>query len=341
MRLKFIAAIVLVPIVALACNLPASTPAPQGSDFDVVSTYAAQTVEASLNQAQPTATSQAAVQPTAQSGQGSVQSTATSQPQAGQPTNTPQPCNRASFVEDITVPDNTNFTVGKAFTKTWKLKNVGSCTWTSGYQLVFDSGDLMGGPASQQLTAGTVAPGETIDVSVNLIAPAAPGTYKGNWKLKEPGGAIFALSTGAFWVQIKATAAADWPTVKKGDTGNEVYAIQYLLIHHGQTPAADGIFGPDTQAEVEDFQTVKNLTEDAIVGPETWQALIVQVKQGDTGPAVRAVQQVLKGKFGFAINVDGIFGPATAQAVKDFQTSKGIASDGIVGPITWRKLIGN
>lgn len=271
-----------------------------------------------------------------------MQSTATSQPpQAGQPSNTPQPCNRASFVEDITVPDNTNFTVGKAFTKTWKLKNVGSCTWTSGYQLIFDSGDQMGGPASQQLTVGTVAPGQTIDVSVNLVAPAVPGTYKGNWKLKESGGAIFALSTGPFWVQIKATATADWPTLKKGDTGNEVYAIQYLLTHHGQTPATDGIFGPDTQAEVEDFQTVKNLKEDAIVGPETWQALIVQVKLGDTGPAVRAVQQVLKGKFGFAINVDGIFGPATVQAVKDFQTSKGIAADGIVGPITWQKLIGN
>jgi peptidoglycan hydrolase-like protein with peptidoglycan-binding domain len=78
------------------------------------------------------------------------------------------------------------------------------------------------------------------------------------------------------------------------------------------------------------------------VGPETWQALIVTVKQGDTGPAVRAAQQLLKGKFGFnAVAVDGIFGPVTAQAVKDFQTSKGIASDGIVGPVTWQKLINN
>lgn len=342
MRIKLVPALILIAALVAACNLPSGAPQPE-NDFDMVSTYAAQTVEASLNQSQPTATSATGNQPTSQPGPGSVQPTATTQPQqAGQPTATSLPCNRASFVEDVTIPDNTNITVGKAFTKTWRLKNVGSCTWTSGYQLIFDSGDQMGGPASQQLTNGTVPPGQTIDVSVNLVAPNSPGTYKGNWKLKDSGGAIFALSTGPFWVQVKATAAPDWPTLMKGDSGNEVYAIQFLLLHHGQTPAADGIFGNETQSEVEDFQTLKNLKEDGIVGPETWQALIVTVKQGDTGPAVRAVQQLLRGKFGFNnVTVDGIFGPITAQAVKDFQASKNIASDGIVGPNTWQKLINN
>lgn len=342
MKIKIIPLILSTTLILAACNLPSGAPQ-SGNEFDAVSTFAAQTVEASITQGQiqvqatPTTDTQPANPP---SGQGS---TATSQPlQAGQPSLTPIPCNRASFVEDITVPDNTSITAGKAFTKTWKLKNVGSCTWTSGYSIVFDSGDQMSGPASQQLTNGTVAPGQTIDVSVNLIAPNSPGTYKGNWKLKDSGGAIFALSTGPFWVQIKAGAAPDWPTFKKGDTGNEIYALQFLLVHHGQTPAADGIFGNETQSELEDFQTLKNLKEDGIAGPETWPVLIVQVKQGDTGPAVRALQQLLKGKFGFnAVTVDGIFGPITAQAVKDFQTSKGIASDGIAGPITWQKLIGN
>lgn len=343
MKTKIAAFLILLLFLTTACNLPSSTAQPQ-DDFDLVSTLAAQTVQASINQ---DATSTSVLEIQLQTPQSTVQepsqATATSQPpQPGQPTATSQPCNRASFVEDITVPDNTPITVGKAFTKTWKLKNVGSCTWTSGYQLIFDSGDQMSGPSSQQLTNGTVAPGQTLDVSVNLIAPNSPGTYKGNWKLKDPSGAIFALSTGPFWVQIKAAAAPDWPTVKKGDSGNDVYAIQYLLIHHGETPAADGIFGNETQTEVEDFQTVKNLKEDGIVGPETWQALIVTVKQGDTGPAVRAVQQLLKSEYGFNnVNVDGIFGPITAQAVKDFQTSKGIASDGIVGPVTWQKLINN
>jgi peptidoglycan hydrolase-like protein with peptidoglycan-binding domain len=198
----------------------------------------------------------------------------------------------------------------------------------------------MGGPASQQLTNGTVAPGQTIDVSVNLTAPASTGTYKGNWKLREPGGTIFGLSTGPFWVQIKAvTANAEWPTYKQGDSGPEVYAIQFLLNAHGANLNPDGIFGPLTQAAVEDFQTDEGLSEDIVVGPETWDALIIQVAQGQQGPAVRAVQRLLKYKFGYNITVDGIFGPATATAVKDFQTNHNLTSDGIVGPKTWKKLV--
>jgi len=69
--------------------------------------------------------------------------------------------------------------------------------------LVFDHGDKMSGPDSKQLTTGVVNPGQNIDVSVDLVAPSTAGTYKGYWMLREPGGAIFGLSTGAFWVDIK------------------------------------------------------------------------------------------------------------------------------------------
>jgi peptidoglycan hydrolase-like protein with peptidoglycan-binding domain len=92
---------------------------------------------------------------------------------------------------------------------------------------------------------------------------------------------------------------------------------------------------------VEDFQTDKNLGEDGIVGPETWAALIIQTNQGDTGQEVRAVQKLLKDKYGYNINVDGIFGPDTSNAVKDFQSDNGLAVDGIVGPNTWRELVSN
>jgi hypothetical protein len=307
---------------SLACNMPASAPTVEANVF----TLAAQTVTASASQIEtvtPTPAASATITPTA---------LVTFTPTA-------VPCNIASFVSDVTTPDDTPITVGGAFTKTWRLKNVGSCTWTSGYQLVFDSGDKMNGPDSQQLTAGTVAPGQTIDVSVNLTAPGSTGTYKGNWKLREPGGAVFGLSTGPFWVQIKATANAEWPTYKKGDAGPEVYAIQFLLNAHGANLTPDGLFGPLTLAAVEDFQTDEGLSEDGIVGPETWDALIIQVSQGNNGPAIRAVQRLLKHKFGYNINVDGIFGPATKDAVKDFQTNHGLSSDGIVGPKTWKKLI--
>jgi hypothetical protein len=318
-----------------ACNLPAGA---QQGDEEQLLTQVAGTVTAFARAGQPTSVLDLQLVTPLPTGPAAEPPT----PQASPATPTPTPCNRASYVSDVTIPDDSSITVNAAFTKTWRLKNVGSCTWTSGYQLVFDSGDQMGGPASKQLTNGTVAPGQTVDVSVDLVAPANPGTYKGNWKLREPGGAIFALSTGPFWVQIKAAAAqVGWPTFEKGDSGEEVFAIQYLLKAHGHDLNTDGLFGPITQSKVEDFQTDQGLVEDAFVGPETWKALIIQVNQGKNGPAVRAVQKLLKDKFGYNLAVDGIFGPATANAVKDFQSDNDLAVDGIVGPKTWEKLISN
>lgn len=120
-------------------------------------------------------------------------------------TATPQPCtNRASFDADVTVPDGTAFAPGAAFTKTWRLRNEGTCTWDSTYALVFTGGYIMDGPPAQQLV-GTAAPGATIDVSVSLIAPSAVGTYRGEWHLRSPDGVIFGLGERGdrpFWVEI-------------------------------------------------------------------------------------------------------------------------------------------
>ena len=325
--LTLVAPVLLLSI--LACNLPTAT---AGTDEDAFLTLVAQTLTATTLQA-ATATQPGAT------------STPTNTPVVTA-TNTSQvvPCNLASFVSDVTIPDNTQLDLNESFTKTWRLKNVGTCTWTSGYQVVFDSGDQMGGPVSQQLTNGTVAPNQTIDVSLNLKAPGAAGTYKGNWKLREPGGVIFGLSTGPFWVQIKAQAQnvslPDWPLTKTGDTGAEVSALQHLLKAHGEDLTVDGIFGPITKTRLQHFQGQNGLATDGIAGPLTWPKLILQVKQGDHGQAVRAVQAVLNEKFGYGLVVDGDFGPATDNAVRDYQDDHGLAVDGIVGPQTWRSLIG-
>jgi hypothetical protein len=131
-------------------------------------------------------------------------------------TNTTIPCDRAAFVTDVTVPDGEEFEPNENFTKTWRLKNDGSCTWTSSYALIFDSGDSMGGPASKQLTSGTVAPGATMDVSVDLTAPSSPGTYKGYWKLRNGSGVNFGIGAGGtnpFWVEIKVVPNTTTKTV--------------------------------------------------------------------------------------------------------------------------------
>ncbi|MBI2334093.1 MAG: peptidoglycan-binding protein [Chloroflexi bacterium] len=320
-----------------ACSLPSSDPQ---YDFNQLSTFAAQTQIAAGTQGLQTPQATTTVQqdlltpPTQFAG--------TLQPVI--PTQTGTPCNLASFVGDVTVPDNTNFIVEKPFTKTWRLKNAGTCTWTSAYQLVFDSGERMSGPESKQLTTSTVAPGETIDISVDLIVPGLAGTYKSNWKIKDDKGEVFGLASGPFWVQIKVKrgGVVVWHTYKQGDTATEVYALQYLLRDHGYTNLlVDGIFGAETLAKVKNFQNKNDIEdEDGIVGPETWEALVINVSQGGNGDAVRAVQYLLQKKYGYTLEVDSIFGPITAQAVKDFQSKQGLTADGAVGPLTWQKLIG-
>ncbi len=122
------------------------------------------------------------------------------------PSETPLPCNLAVFVKDVTVPDGKVFEPGEVFDKTWRLKNAGSCAWTSGYQIVFVGGDAMNAPASVAVTAGTVNPGQNVDVTVTLTAPASDGTYRGNWKMRDPSAVIFGVensSSGYFWVEIE------------------------------------------------------------------------------------------------------------------------------------------
>lgn len=127
------------------------------------------------------------------------------------PSDTPIPCNMGRFVTDVTIPDGTKFEPGETFTKTWRLKNVGSCAWTSGYDIVFSGGDAMDAPASVQITSGTVQPGNNVDVSVQLTAPDDEGTYRGNWQLRDPNGVIFDIensTSGLFWVEIKVKEPA-------------------------------------------------------------------------------------------------------------------------------------
>jgi hypothetical protein len=120
-------------------------------------------------------------------------------------TNTPSiPCNAASFVDDITYPDGSVVAPGSTFIKTWRLKNVGSCGWGNTYALVFASGSQLGGPSSASVPVG-VKPGETVDLSVTLTAPATAGDYTGYWQLKAPDGATFGTTSKStpFWVKIK------------------------------------------------------------------------------------------------------------------------------------------
>jgi hypothetical protein len=122
------------------------------------------------------------------------------------PTPTSASCaNQIKFVEDVTIPDNTETLPGQEFIKTWRLQNTGTCTWTDKYALIFVSGDQMNGNSPLPLT-GSITPGSTLDVSVTLKAPGTTGTYQGNWELRDAVGVVFGtgiVSTEPFYVQIK------------------------------------------------------------------------------------------------------------------------------------------
>ena len=123
-------------------------------------------------------------------------------------TNTPIPCNRASFVDDVTYDDGSEIPAGTAFTKTWRIKNNGSCAWNTSYVVFFDTGEQMGAAASVALV-GTVNPGATVDISVDLTAPANPGSYQGNFKLRSHDNIVFGINAdaqGPFWVKIVVPA---------------------------------------------------------------------------------------------------------------------------------------
>ncbi len=140
--------------------------------------------------------------------------TATSLTPTRTPTVPPSSCDKAQFIADVTVPDGTTFAPGATFNKTWRLKNVGACTWTTAYQLVFYSGTQMGGPAALNFPT-SVAPGQTVDLTVSLIAPNAAGSYRGYWMFKNASGALFgigALANKPWWVDIKVSGTVT-PTV--------------------------------------------------------------------------------------------------------------------------------
>jgi peptidoglycan hydrolase-like protein with peptidoglycan-binding domain len=153
---------------------------------------------------------------------------------------------------------------------------------------------------------------------------------------------------------LAQTAQAADPVLRQGDTGPAVKTLETGLknlgLYHG---AIDGIFGPELEAAVLAFQARHGLTRSGVVGASTWQALSAALehqttaaphfgaagllKEGDTGPAVVHVQQLLNA-VGADLTVDGIFGPATASAVMAFQKAYGIPASGVVGTVTMSAL---
>ena len=144
-----------------------------------------------------------------------------------------------------------------------------------------------------------------------------------------------------------------WPTCERGGHtygANGVFVLQYLLKNRGFYKSnPDGIFGLATEASVRKFQRAKGLKVDGIVGPQTWPILILRLKQGDKGDAVRALQFALRGFYRDKIakplinqRVDGVFGRVTYNNLRFYQDTEpldNLTVDGIAGIRTWNALL--
>lgn len=177
-----------------------------------------------------------------------------------------------------------------------------------------------------------------VGVCLLVAAPGAAAQTVG----RPDAGTVVAQST----VQSQLPA---WPVIRQGSVGQPVRSLQYLLNARGAGLAVDGIFGSRTNAAVRNFQGTHGLAVDGIVGPQTWRSVIITMRFGSVGSAVKAVQDQANFRSGRGdgpptLSVDGIFGSKTKSWVMGFQgvaaqEFQGVAVDGIVGPVTWQLLI--
>jgi hypothetical protein len=204
----------------MAC-LPLALVGISQEPVDTAATQFAATVAAMVTQNSPTQAPPTAIVVTATP-------SATTIPPTSAPAATSTPvsfCYWVEFVKDVTVPDGTVLAPDEKFTKTWRLRNRGTCAWTTDTKLVFASGSQMNGPVVVALP-GYVATGQTVDVSVDLTAPGTPGRYVGYWMMRSPSGALFGYgpkADTAFYVDITSRETLPHGTV----TGNFCYPSEF------------------------------------------------------------------------------------------------------------------
>jgi hypothetical protein len=246
-----IQALVILMLLLSGCKLPApQQEQPDQNLPDAMFTAAAQTADARgilqsggaptpTQTPQPTALGEVAGQPTPTP----LLDNAT--PAPGVPTDDTIPENdRAEFVDDITVPDGEAHAPGETFTKTWRLKNTGTTTWTTGYALIYISGSLMDAPPTVPLPQA-VAPGETVDLSVDLVAPSDKGIFQAFWKLRNASGQVFGVGADgidAFWVTISVNESQPRTTTTGTPAGKVITDVLVRIENPQRTGVCPQVF---------------------------------------------------------------------------------------------------
>jgi hypothetical protein len=127
-------------------------------------------------------------------------------------------CDDSAFVSDVTIPDGTVIAPGGGFTKTWSIRNTGTCDWSTAYALVSLSGPAMDG--SKTALSASVKAGDSVNISVGMYAPLTAGTYTGYWRMQNAVGTFFGeavyvkivVSSGTVTITSTRTATGTGPT---------------------------------------------------------------------------------------------------------------------------------
>jgi len=258
-----ILALCAVILVQLACNLPRATKPDAAATLNALYTQSALTLQAMATQAaMDSHASPTSAVPTNSPIPGFNTPTAITPIK----TNTPIPPrgDLAGFVADVTYPDGSLVGRDTAFTKIWRIRNLGVNTWTTNYALVFVDGDALGAPAAIGLP-GSVAPGQTIDLQVTLDTPNRDGHYRGYFKLRNASGLLFGVGDNAstpIWVDVKVSGTsyaaydfvtsycdAQWTNTKnslpcpgaEGDSQGYVLKIDAPRLENGDPAGSPGL----------------------------------------------------------------------------------------------------
>ena len=207
--------------------------------------------------------------------------------------------NSFEFVADLSIPDDTVFPPEAEFSKAWQLRNNGTCPWTTEYSIVFVGGDQMGAEDAY-LLGETVAPGQTLDVTIDMVAPALPGTYRGNWQVADTAGEPFGIDgfiEDAFWLQIVVEEDAPvvaTPAPDSGALGGVVWDDFCINSNPGrgcvETAEGSGVFvgnGSFEASEVALSEIVISLAEELCPADGTLPQDVVETAVTDTAGLYR------------------------------------------------------
>lgn len=167
-------------------------------------------------------------------------------------------CNRAEFIIDVSVLDGTKFRARESFTKTWRLKNIGTCSWTHDYVLAFMTGEAMTSTHEYPLMT-EVFPGEIVNLSVEMTAPKLSGKHAGYWGIKNPAGVWMPVQRGhnnqTFTVEIVVEKDSEPATPALAELPSSLYYLRSVDSQTGMGQvyrlAKDGTTNNQITTEIE------------------------------------------------------------------------------------------